>query len=72
MIQNLDLPLLYSVPLALKEERLDDIVCQRFGLETPGADLTEWTKMVNTALSINKKSKIGMVGKYVELRGTLI
>ena len=59
---------LYSVPLALKEERLDDIVCQRFGLETPGADLTEWTKMVNTALSINKKVKIGMVGKYVELR----
>ena len=68
VIQNLDLPLLYSVPLALKEERLDDIVCQRFGLETPGADLTEWTKMVNTALSINKKVKIGMVGKYVELR----
>ena len=26
------------------------------------------TKMVNTALSINKKVKIGMVGKYVELR----
>ncbi len=68
VIQNLDLPLLYSVPLALKEEHLDDIVCTRFGLQTPPADLTEWTEMVNTALSIHKTVKIGMVGKYVELR----
>ncbi len=68
VIQNLDLPLLYSVPLALKQEHLDDIVCQRFGLNTKAADLTEWIQMVNTAVSIHKKVKIGMVGKYVELR----
>jgi CTP synthase len=48
VIENLDLPLLYSVPLALREERLDDIVCKRFGLDTPGPDLSEWISMVNT------------------------
>ncbi|WP_283607751.1 CTP synthase [Faecalispora anaeroviscerum] len=67
VIQNLDLPLLYSVPLALKEERLDDIVCKHFGLDTHGADLTEWMKMVNTAMALTETVTIAMVGKYVDL-----
>lgn len=67
VIQNLDLPLLYAVPLALKEERLDDIVCKHFGLDTPGADLTDWITMVNTAMSLTDCVTVGMVGKYVDL-----
>ncbi len=67
VIQNLDLPLLYQVPLALKDERLDDIVCKRFGLDTPGADLSDWIAMVNTAMSLTESVTIGLVGKYVEL-----
>lgn len=67
VIQNLDLPLLYSVPLALRDERLDDIVCKRFSLDTHGPDLTEWITMVDTALSVKDLVTIGMVGKYVEL-----
>ena len=67
VIQNLDLPLLYSVPLALRDERLDDIVCKRFSLDTHGPDLTEWITMVDTALSVKDSVTIGMVGKYVEL-----
>lgn len=67
VIQNLDLPLLYSVPLALKEERLDDIVCKHFALDTHGADLTEWIKMVNTAMALTETVTIAMVGKYVDL-----
>ena len=67
VIQNLDLPLLYSVPLALKDERLDDIVCKRFCLDTPGADLSDWISMVNTAMSLTESVTIGMVGKYIDL-----
>ncbi|XOQ49270.1 MAG: CTP synthase [Eubacteriales bacterium] len=67
VIENLDLPLLYQVPLALKEERLDDIVCKRFGLDTPGADLSDWIAMVNTAMSVTQSVTIGLVGKYVDL-----
>jgi len=67
VIQNLDLPLLYQVPLALKDERLDDIVCKRFGLDTPGADLSDWIAMVNTAMSLSESVTIALVGKYVEL-----
>ena len=67
VIENLDLPLLYSVPLALREERLDDIVCKRFGLDTHGPDLTDWITMVNTALSLTDTVTIALVGKYIEL-----
>lgn len=67
VIENLDLPLLYSVPLALREERLDDIVCKRFALDTPGPDLSEWISMVNTAMSLTDSVTIAIVGKYVEL-----
>ena len=68
VIENLDLPLLYSVPLALHEERLDEIVCKRFGLDTHGPDLADWIAMVNTATSLTDSITIALVGKYVELR----
>ena len=67
VIENLDLPLLYSVPLALREERLDDIVCKHFGLDTSGPDLAEWIAMVNTATSLTESVTVAIVGKYIEL-----
>ena len=67
MIENLDLPLLYAVPLALREERLDDIVCRHFGLDTNGPDLGEWISMVDTAMNLKSEVTVALVGKYVEL-----
>ena len=67
MIENLDLPLLYAVPLALREERLDDIVCRQFGLDTNGPDLGEWISMVDTAMNLKSEVTVALVGKYVEL-----
>ncbi len=67
VIENLDQPLLYAVPLALRQERLDDIVCKRFGLDTSGPDLADWIAMVNTAMSLTDTVTIALVGKYIEL-----
>lgn len=72
VIQNLDLSSLYAVPLALREERLDDIVCKRFGLDTAGPDLAEWVAMVKTATTVEETVTIAMVGKYVDLRDAYI
>ena len=68
VIENLDLPLLYAVPLALREEKLDDIVCKRLGLDTPGPDLGDWITMVHTAMSLTESVTVAIVGKYVGLR----
>jgi CTP synthase len=72
VIQNLDLSSLYAVPLALRDERLDDIVCKHFGLDTAGPDLADWMAMVNTATTMEETVNIALVGKYVDLRDSYI
>ncbi len=58
VIENLDLPLLYQLPLALRDEKLDEIVCKYFGFDTKGADLTDWINMVNTAMNLTDEVSI--------------
>ncbi len=59
---------LYSVPLTLREEGLDDFVLRRLGLDagTP-PDLSEWEAMVERALHPGDVIRIALVGKYVSL-----
>jgi CTP synthase len=59
---------LYSVPLVLREEGLDDFVVRRLGLDPAvEPDLTEWTEMVHRALNPTDTIEIAVVGKYVQL-----
>ncbi|MDR1564749.1 MAG: CTP synthase [Oscillospiraceae bacterium] len=67
VIENLDLPLLYSVPLALKEEKLDTLVLNYFGMEERSIDISDWEDMVNKALNLKENVKIAIVGKYISL-----
>jgi len=67
VIPNIDLDSLYLVPLALEEEGLGHIVCQRLGLADRSPDLTEWRGLVDRALRPEKEVDIALVGKYVAL-----
>ncbi len=67
VVQNLDAQYLYEVPLALEEEGLADIVCERLALDAKPVDLSEWTDMVERLRNLNKVAKIAIVGKYVSL-----
>ena len=44
VIENLDLDTLYEVPLALEEEGLAKVVCNRLGLEDRKPQLDDWTR----------------------------
>ncbi|TDM10540.1 CTP synthase [Macrococcus lamae] len=69
VIECRDADTLYQVPLALKEQKMDDIVINRLGLEaTEEAELTEWTKLLETVRNLNGKTRIALVGKYVALQ----
>ena len=68
MIECRDADTLYSVPLALQEQHLDQIVCDHLKLSCKEADMTEWKELVNKVLNLSKKTKIALVGKYVELQ----
>jgi CTP synthase len=67
VIQNIDMPLLYEIPLALEEEGLATVVCKRLGIPCTTPDLSDWEKMVCTLKSLDRKVTIALVGKYVAL-----
>lgn len=67
VIQNTTAETLYEVPLLMAREGLDEVVCRKLRLNTPKADLTEWTQMVQHVKNVHKQTKIALVGKYTQL-----
>lgn len=67
VVQNLDAETLYQVPLMLEDEGLAKIVCRKLHMEAGTPDLSEWQAMVEKERNRNQKTKIALVGKYVEL-----
>ena len=72
VIPNYDADTLYEVPLMLKDEGLDELVCKKLKLNTPEPDMHEWTNMIAKYHNIKNKVKIALVGKYVDLRDAYI
>lgn len=58
---------IYQIPRTLHEQDLDDIILERFGIEAPEADLSDWDKVVDRLLNAEGKVTVAIVGKYVEL-----
>ena len=58
---------IYKIPAMLKAQNMDDIVVNRFGIECPEADLSEWEQVLYAESNPTGEVVIGMVGKYVEL-----
>ena len=67
VIQNLTAKSIYEVPLMMQEEGLDRIVLDKLNLNLSPAKMTEWEKMVYKIHHPERKVKIDVVGKYVEL-----
>ena len=67
VIQNVDAENIYEVPLLLKDEGLDEMVCKKLGLKCKPDDMDEWRALVNRIKNLKHKVKIALVGKYVEL-----
>lgn len=67
VIENITLPVLYQAPMMLEANNFSDIVCRELHLNCNPADMTDWVQMLNRIGSRNKKVKIALVGKYVQL-----
>ncbi|MEN8235017.1 MAG: CTP synthase [Actinomycetota bacterium] len=67
VINALDVPNIYAVPLALHEAGFDTVVCRQLGLETEPPQLDKWQTMVERMGSASETVTIGLVGKYIEL-----
>ncbi|MFI8577069.1 CTP synthase [Rossellomorea aquimaris] len=72
VIEAMDADTLYSVPLALQDQKLDEITCQHLKLNCHEADMTEWNELVDRVKNLSRKTRIALVGKYVELQDAYI
>ncbi len=69
VIQSLDQPTIYQVPLRMHEQHLDDIVIRLTEADpTPEPNLERWNIFLHKLANAEKVVNIGLVGKYVELQ----
>lgn len=59
---------IYQVPLTLHEEGFDEKVAKRLGIEVGEPAIQEWEQMVASLMNPKQETKIGIVGKYVDLK----
>lgn len=62
-----DVDTIYSIPSILHAQGVDDFVVERFGLDCPAANLSEWDRVVYAKLHPEREVTIAMVGKYMDL-----
>jgi len=62
-----DADTIYRIPGLLQKRGLDDIIVEKFGLDCPRADLTEWNQVAEAKLNPEKEVRVAMVGKYMDL-----
>ena len=63
-----DAPCLYTLPISLHEQGIDDYILDHFRLEAPAPELDSNRAFVEKVTHLKGSVKIGLVGKYVELQ----
>ena len=59
---------IYEVPISLYDHRLDGLICEKLGLQTPEPDLTQWHNLLQGLRNPQHEVSIAVVGKYAEHR----
>lgn len=72
VIENNNCDILYAVPMMLREQKMDEVVIKKLGLNCGEPDLTDWEAMLDALRHPKQTVKIAMVGKYVELHDSYI
>ncbi len=67
VISAVDSDSLYQVPLAMRDEGLDEVVARRLDLPEAEPDLREWEELVGRVYAARERVTVAIVGKYVEL-----
>ncbi len=68
VIQSIDVPTIYDVPLKMLEEKLDKTVLRKLGLQLKQEpELKVWNNFLSKLKNPKQEIEIALVGKYVEL-----
>lgn len=72
VIQNLDVDVLYELPLILEKEGLAKVALKCLALKDKEPNLKEWTKMISNMKNPKRELNIALVGKYSALHDAYI
>ncbi len=68
VVQSINVPTIYDVPLKMLEEKLDITVLKKLGLPiNDEIDLSLWNDFLTRLKNPTQTIEIGLIGKYVEL-----
>jgi CTP synthase len=67
VISAIDLDSIYRIPVMLHEQKIDEIVCEKFQIKAKPADLSPWNKITKMLDNAKSSIDIAFVGKYVDL-----
>ena len=68
VISAMDVDDIYRLPMVLRDQGIDQIIVEQFGLDVPPADLSEWEAVVAAKQRQDAEVTVALVGKYVDLR----
>ncbi|MDY3979551.1 MAG: CTP synthase [Tidjanibacter sp.] len=68
VVQSIDVPTIYEVPLLMHDQHLDEVVLAKLGLPyDTEPDLSSWREFVDRVKNCTDKLEIALVGKYTAL-----
>jgi CTP synthase len=69
VIQSIDASTIYDVPVLMLEEKLDEVVLEKLGIQPKATpDLAQWIDFLNRYKNPHSRTTIALIGKYVELK----
>ncbi|MCL2215116.1 MAG: CTP synthase [Treponema sp.] len=61
---------IYQIPIILLEQKLDQVILRKMGVESRHADMRPWHSVMERFFSRQGKVRIGVTGKYMEIHDT--
>lgn len=67
VVESIDVPTIYEVPIRLMNQKMDLVALRKLGLPAREIDLDSWIDFVNRVKYPGSAIDIGLIGKYTEL-----
>ncbi len=67
VIESIDVPTIYEVPLRMLKQNLDLVAIRKLGLEEREINISKWEEFVEKVKHPKEEIEIALVGKYTEL-----
>ncbi len=66
VFEEIDVDTIYEVPLKLKEQEIDQLICNLLHLPIKPTNLSQWANIVETVKNPKGTVTVGIIGKYVQ------